>query len=259
MDIRLDGRCALITGGSAGLGLAMGRLFASSGARVGLVGRQVAALEKAKNEIEHSGGQVAVCSSDITTLEGCTHAYDNITEALGAPDILINNAGSSMRGPFLSVSDQDWQDDLDLKLFGAVRLSRLVLPHMRAQKWGRIINVLNVAAKMPEADGAPTAVSRAAGMALMKILAHENAPYNVLVNAMLVGKIRSSQWERRHAKADDGSTLEQWYAQQGAKLPMGRLGNAEEFASLACFLASDAGSYISGTAINVDGALSRAV
>lgn len=67
MDIRLDGRCALITGGSAGLGLAMGRLFASSGARVGLVGRQVAALEKAKNEIEHSGGQVAVCSSDITT------------------------------------------------------------------------------------------------------------------------------------------------------------------------------------------------
>ena len=119
--------------------------------------------------------------------------------------------------------------------------------------------MLNVGAKTPPAEGAPTAVSRAAGMALMKVLANEGAPHNVLVNGMLVGKIRSEQWERRHAADPRDITLEEWYAEAGQEQPMGRLGLAEEFANMACFLASDAGSYVNGAAINVDGGLCKAV
>ncbi|MBT3909319.1 MAG: SDR family oxidoreductase, partial [Rhodospirillaceae bacterium] len=191
--------------------------------------------------------------------EDCQRAVAEAEAGLGGIDILVNNAGTSQRGPFLEVSDELWQDDLDLKLFASIRLSRLVIPGMRERHWGRIINVLNVGAKTPPAEGAPTAVSRAAGMALMKVLANEGAPHNVLVNGMLVGKIRSEQWERRHAADPRDITLEEWYAEAGQEQPMGRLGLAEEFANMACFLASDAGSYVNGAAINVDGGLCKAV
>ena len=152
-----------------------------------------------------------------------------------------------------------WQDDLDLKLFASIRLTRLLFPGMCERRWGRIINVLNVGAKIPSAEGAPTQVTRAAGMALMKVLAGEGAPHNVLVNGMLVGKIRSDQWERRHAADERGLTLEEWYDDAGQTQPLGRLGYAEEFANMACFLCSEQGSYINGAAINVDGGLCQAV
>ena len=166
---------------------------------------------------------------------------------------MVNNAGTSQRGDFLELSDEIWQDDLDLKLFSAVRLCRLVIPGMRSRKWGRIINVLNLGAKVPNGGGAPTAVSRAAGMALTKILANENAGFNILVNGLLVGRIRSDQWERRHAADTRGLSLEEWYEDAAKQLNIDRFGTAEEFANMATFLASDAGSYINGTAINVDG------
>ncbi len=260
MDVRLDGRAAIITGGSAGLGKAMAMEFTRSGGKVAIIGRDQARLDTAKTEIEAvSPGSIAAISADIRSAETCQEACAAATDALGDIDILVNNAGTSQRGPFLDVSDDLWQDDLDLKLFAAIRLSRLVLPGMRERRWGRIINVLNVGAKMPGAEGAPTAVSRAAGMALMKVLANENAPFNVLVNSMHVGKIRSEQWERRHAKDTRGLSLEEWYAEEGKSQPMGRLGTAEEFAAMACFLVSDKGSYINGAAINVDGGLCKTV
>lgn len=260
MDVRMDGRNAIITGGSAGLGKAMAMEFNRSGADVAIVGRRQEALDAAKAEIETAGaGKVAAISADIRLAEDCRRVVSEAEAALGPVDILVNNAGTSQRGPFLEVSDGLWQDDLDLKLFAAIRLSRLVIPGMRDRRWGRIINVLNVGAKTPPAEGAPTAVSRAAGMALMKVLANENAPYNVLVNGMLVGKIRSDQWERRHAADERGLTLDEWYADAGREQPMGRLGYAEEFAAMACFLCSEQGAYINGAAINVDGGLCKAV
>ena len=108
---------------------------------------------------------------------------------------------------------------------------------------------------------APTAISRAAGMALMKVLADENAAYNVLVNGLLVGRIQSEQWEQRHAADPRNLTLEDWYVEAANQLGIriGRFGTAEEFANIATFLASDAGSYINGAAINVDGGLSPVV
>ena len=175
----------------------------------------------------------------------------------GAEVAIVARRADVLNAPFVSVTDAEWQADLDLKLFGAIRLCRLAFPGMTERKWGRIINVLNSGAKAPPPSGAPTAVTRAAGMALTKVLAGEGAPHNVLVNSLHVGKIESDQWVRRAAK--DGKDLDQLYDEMGKELPMGRMGKAEEFAAAACFLASDAGSYICGAAINVDGGLSPVV
>ena len=131
---------------------------------------------------------------------------------------------------------------------------------MRERKWGRIVNVLNIGAKAPDANSTPTSVSRAAGLALTKVLSQENAQHNVLVNAMLVGLIESDQWQRRHKSANDGKSYQEFIAAMAkGRIPLGRMGKAEEFARLACFLCSDAGSFITGVAINVDGGASPVV
>jgi NAD(P)-dependent dehydrogenase (short-subunit alcohol dehydrogenase family) len=261
MQIRLDGRTALITGASKGLGRAMAVSFAEAGAAVALVARRPAELEAAKAGIaaRFQGARVAAIPADVSTAEGCARAVEAAAAALGPVDILVNNAGTSQRGPFPQVDDALWQADLDLKLFAAIRLSRAVWGGMAERKWGRIINVLAIAAKAPAAESAPTAVSRAAGMALTKILANEGARHGILVNAMLVGLFDSEQHQRRHAGMKSDQSYEEWLAKAGAGLPLGRYGRPEEFAALATFLVSDAASYITGTAINVDGGRSPVV
>ncbi len=261
MQISLGGRNAIITGGSKGLGLAIAKAFAEAGGNVAIVARDKDSLGKAEAEIKAAapGAKVVAISANIATEEGCKAAHDGAVAALGQVDILVNNAGTSQRGPFLEISDELWQHDLDLKLFAAIRLGRLVWPGMAERKWGRIINVLNTGAKAPPAEGAPTAVSRAAGMALTKIQANEGAKHNILVNALLVGLIDSDQHRRRHAASKTNESYEEWLAKLGASLPMGRYGKAEEFAATALFLCSEGGSYIAGTAINVDGGRSPVV
>jgi 3-oxoacyl-[acyl-carrier protein] reductase len=261
MDIRLDGRTALITGGSLGLGRAMGMAFAQSGARVALVARRPDVLEQARAEIREAvpKAQVALLSCDVSDGKAVPQAFAQAERELGPVDILVNNAGTSRTGKFETITDEVWQQDFDLKLFAAIRLARLALPGMKARRWGRIVNVLNTGAKAPQPGGAPTAVTRAAGMALTKVLAGEGAPFNVLVNAMLVGLIESDQWVQRHPKEAPNLTFEQYLQEKGKAVPMGRMGKAEEFANMACFLASDRASYITGTAINVDGGRSPVV
>lgn len=173
----------------------------------------------------------------------------------GKIDIVVNNAGIAQTGPFASISDEIWQADFDLKLFAAIRLTRLVWPQLVERRWGRVINVLNIGAKAPKAASGPTSVSRAAGMALTKVLAGEGAPHNVLVNALHVGLIDSDQWVREHAQAGSGS-YDDFLADMAKGVPLGRVGTAEEFANVACFLASDLASYVTGTSINVDGNMS---
>jgi 3-oxoacyl-[acyl-carrier protein] reductase len=261
MDIRLDGRAALITGGSKGLGLATAIRFAEAGASVAILARSAETLEAAKAVISQAGrgAAVAAVACDVTDPTALQRAFDSVVSALGKVDILVNNAGTSQTGKFEDITDAVWQADLDLKLFAAIRLSRLVLPQMCARRWGRIINVLATAAKAPRGGSAPTSVSRAAGMALTKVLASEYAADNVLVNALLVGRIVSDQIARRHRAIGTNAPLDAYIREQGAGIPLGRMGEAEEFANLACFLASDAGSYVTGTAINVDGGLSPVV
>ncbi|NQW08861.1 MAG: SDR family oxidoreductase [Alphaproteobacteria bacterium] len=256
MQVRLDGRIALITGGSLGIGRAIAATFAESGAGVALVARRQDVLDEAATAIRAAtGGEVIAIAADVATAKGCEHAVDRAQAVLGPIDILVNNAGSSKRGPFEEHDDAVWQADLDLKLFAAIRLCRRVMPEMRERRWGRVINILNTGAKAPPGQGAPTAVTRAAGMALTKALANEYAPHNVLVNALLVGRIESDQWVRRHADETGDRSLDDYYAEMGRSIPMGRVGTAEEFAAMACLLASDRGGYVTGTAINVDGGL----
>jgi 3-oxoacyl-[acyl-carrier protein] reductase len=260
MDIRLDGKKALITGGSKGLGLAMATLFAASGADVAILARRPEVLEEAKRAIgETARGRVVAVAADVSKADEVKRAHDKVVSQLGAIDILVNNAGTSQTGKFEEITDEVWQADLDLKLFGAIRLARLVFPGMKQRRWGRIINVLNIGAKAPRAGGAPTVVSRAAGMALTKVLAGEGAPHNVLVNALLVGLIVSDQWVRRHAAQGANVPFADFTGKMAANVPLGRMGTAEEFANVACFLASDAAGYVTGTAINVDGGSSPVV
>jgi 3-oxoacyl-[acyl-carrier protein] reductase len=256
MNMLMPGRKALITGGSLGIGRAIAERFLLAGADVAIVARRAEVLAEAKAHLDGLGkGKVVTVAVDVAGADGCATAFAQAEKAFGQVDVLVNNAGTSQRGAFENISDALWQADLDLKLFAQIRLSRLALPGMKARRWGRIVNVLNTGAKAPPAEGAPTAVSRAAGMALTKVIAGEGAAHNVLCNALLVGRIESDQWVRRHAGEKKNQTLDEYYAEMGKTLPMGRLGTAEEFANAALFLASDAGSYINGTAINVDGGL----
>ena len=254
MEIRLDGKSAVVTGGSKGLGLAIAKEFAASGADVAILARDPATLADAKGQIQRGAkGKVAAVSCDVSKMAPIKAAYDQVMSEFGKIDIFVNNAGQSTRGPSETLTDEMWQADLDLKLFAQIRFCRLILPQMKQRKWGRIISVLNIGAKAPGADSAPTSVSRAAQMAFTKALSQEGAPHNVLANSLHVGVIVSDQIVRRHRREGANVSLENFIAQAGRAVPLGRMGRAEEFAAVATFLASDAASYVTGCAINVDG------
>jgi NAD(P)-dependent dehydrogenase (short-subunit alcohol dehydrogenase family) len=246
-------RVAVVTGGSKGIGLAVARRFAESGAKVAIVARGADSLADARQLLARDGLGVRDYVCDVSRAPDISNAFDAICSDFGKIDILVNNAGTSRAMAFEAISDDIWQEDLDLKLFAAIRFSRLVWKGMKERKWGRIINVLNTFAKAPTSKTAPTSVSRAAGMALTKVMATEGAEHNILVNAMLVGLIVSDQWIKRHAATGAQGPFEEFTRDLGKSVPLGRMGTPEEFANLACFLASDQGSYITGTAINVDG------
>ena len=260
MEYRLDDRTALITGSSLGLGRAMAAAFHSAGANVALLARREGPLEEARKEIEAApGGRVRAYACDVTDSRQIEETHARVLADLGAVDILVNNAGQSQTGAFEEITDAVWQADLDLKLFAAIRFSRLVFPGMKERRWGRIVNILNTAAKAPPPRSAPTSVSRAAGMALTKVLSGEGAPHNVLVNALMIGSIKSDQIRRGYEASGSPLSFDEYVARAGERLPMGRVGEAEECASVALFLVSEAASYLTGCAINMDGGVSRVV
>lgn len=256
MLIDLSGRTAIITGASQGLGRAMAARFSASGANVALVSRDADRLDAAIEGMRaEARGALLAVPCDITDEAARSGAIAQVEHAFGAIDILVNNAGSSRRGP---VEEQDRMavlSDLDLKLLAPLALIQAVLPGMKTQRWGRILNVTAIVGKTPDGGSLPTSVSRGAGITMTKALSKELAPWNILVNTLCVGKIKSGQWERRHAAQGAGQSYEEFLRPTAATVPLGRMGEAEEFAAVACFLASDAASYVTGTAINVDGGL----
>jgi NAD(P)-dependent dehydrogenase (short-subunit alcohol dehydrogenase family) len=177
-----------------------------------------------------------------------------VVDRFGRIDILVNNAGTSARGKFLEVDDATWSSDLELKVFGAIRCTRLAVPHMKKQGGGRIINITISSAKQPGAESMPTSVSRAAGLAITKALSKEFAADNILVNTVCIGKIKSGQHERRYTR--DGISAEEYYAKMARDIPMKRVGEAAEAANAIVFFASDAASYITGSSLNLDGGIS---
>lgn len=260
MKIDLSGRTALVTGGSRGLGLAMCERFAASGAKVIAIARDPAVLEAAVADVAaKTGGEIAGYVCDMAQERQIRDVFARIEAAHGGVDILVNNAGASATSPFADLDPAALREDFEGKVVGAAVLAQLVLPHMKGQRWGRIINVLSIVAKAAPAGSAPTSLSRAAGLSMTNLMAKDLAPHNILVNALCAGKIESGQWQRRYEAAGRPGTYEAFLNETGGQVPMGRMGRAEEFAAVACFLASDAASYLSGTSINIDGGLSPIV
>ena len=263
MDLGLTGKVALVTGGSEGIGKAAALSMAAEGATVVICARRPDVLDAAAGEIRQAtGGEVMAVPTDVAQPDQLKGLFDRVIEAYGRIDILVNNAGTSAAGYFEEVTDEVWQTDLDVKLFAAIRCSRIAIPHMKAQGGGRIINVTNLGGKAPGARSVPTSVSRAAGIALTKAMSKDYACDNILVNTVCIGLIKSGQhehrWERQHA-ANPDLTLDGFYADMGSRVPMGRVGEGAEAGDIIAFLASERASYITGVAINIDGGTSTVV
>ena len=184
-------------------------------------------------------------AADMSKAEDVERFMKAVIDRFGRVDILVNNAGTSKRGAFLELTDEEWAADFEFKVFGAIRCTRLAVPHMKKNGGGRIVNITISSAKQPGAESYPTSVSRAAGLAITKALSKEFAASNILVNTVCIGRIKSGQHERRYKR--QGQTAEQYYAESAKGIPMGRVGEAEEVANVIAFLASDAASYVTGS------------
>jgi NAD(P)-dependent dehydrogenase (short-subunit alcohol dehydrogenase family) len=255
MDLELADKVFLITGGSSGLGRALAERLLEQGARgVGLMARDSERLADAAGALRESGGDVLELAGDVRRPEDLERFVEATTGRWGRIDGVANNAGELAAGPFAEHDDTVWEQDLGLKLMGAVRLTRLALPALRETR-GAVLNTLAISGKAPEALTTPTSVSRAAGLALTKALSRELAAEGIRVNAVLIGVIESGQLERYATQA--GITPQEYYQRMvnSSKIPLGRVGRPGEFADLGAFLLSARAAYLTGAAINLDGGL----
>ena len=265
MDLGLTNKVAIITGGSEGIGKAAAQRMAEEGARVVIVARRPEVLEAAAQDIRTAtNGVVLPVPGDVAEPDTIHRVVQTTLDNFGRIDILVNNAGVSMAKPFENVSDDDWESDFDLKVWGAVRFMRAVISEMRKVGGGRIINVTNLGGRTPGASSMPTSISRAAGIAITKGLSKDLAKDNILVNTVCIGLIKSGQHERRYAQLQETSadvTLEAFYADRvkARGVPLGRVGEAHEAGDVITFLASERASYLTGVAINIDGGTSAVV
>ena len=263
MDLGLTGKVAIITGGSDGIGLAAAISMAREGARVAIAARRPDVLEQAAERVRaETGGDVLPIRCDVTDEAQVQAMVQRVVEEWGTVDVLVNNAGSSAAAKFDTVTNDAWDADIGLKVYGAVYCSRAVLPFMRASGGGRIINITTVGGKAPTPSSLPTTLSRAAGLALTKAMSKDLAEDNILVNSVCIGLIKSGQHERRYERTQERNpsmTLDQFYEAEGGRVPLGRIGEADEAGDVICFLASERASYLTGTAINIDGGLSPVI
>jgi len=254
VELGLKGKVAVVTGATEGIGRATALKLAKEGARVAICARRQEPLDRASAELRKAGAEVLAVSADMSKSADIERFMKAVVERFGRVDILVNNAGTSMRGKFLELDDAKWDSDIELKVFGAIRCTRLAVPHMKKNGGGRIVNITISSAKQPGAESYPTSVSRAAGLALTKALSKEYAPDNIRVNTVCIGKIKSGQHERRYTR--EGRSAEEYYKETSKDIPLGRVGEAEEVANVITFLVSDAASYVTGTSVNLDGGIS---
>lgn len=253
MDLGLKGKTVLVTAGSQGLGRACAAGFAREGARVVICGRSQEGLDDA---LAHIPGGVAM-QADLSQSDAIDAFMARVASEVGGVDVLVNNAGGPPPGPFDVLSDADWQVAMDLTLMSAVRCSRHVLPHMRQQKWGRIMTISSYGVKQPVPNLTLSNSLRMAVLGWSKTLASQVAGDNILVNTLCPGWTQTQRVTSllTQKAAASGSTLEAEEAAIVSGIPLGRMGRPEELANLAVFLGSQAASYITGSAIAVDGGL----
>ncbi|MDE2842504.1 MAG: SDR family oxidoreductase [Chloroflexota bacterium] len=265
MDLGLTDKVAIVTGGSEGIGKAAAQRMAEEGARVVIVARGQEKLDQAALDIRTATeGMVLPVSADVSHPDSAEQVVQTALDNFGRVDILVNNAGVSLAKPFEDVTDDEWEYDFDLKVWGAVRLIRRSIPEMRKVGGGRIINVTNLGGRTPGAGSMPTSISRATGIAITKGLSKDLAKDNILVNTVCIGIVKSGQHTRRYdrlVETNPDLTLDEFYEQTAIArgVPLGRIAETEEAGDVIAFLASERASYLTGIAINIDGGTSPVV
>ena len=262
MDLGLRDKTAVISGGSAGIGLACAMAMAAEGCRIVLVARNAQRLEAAAAEVrKRSGREVHAIAADLSSLEGVEAMIDTAHALLGRIDILVNNAGSIRAGAFLEIPDEQWLEDWNLKLLGYIRAARGVFPLMQKQGGGRIVNVIGSAARQVIPNYLVGGAANAALINFTKGLSDLGAKHGIFVKAASPGAVQTERWENRmklEAKAE-GRSYDDVRAERIASYPLGRIVTPEECADLVCFLASSRSDMLNGVTITIDGGWSRGV
>ena len=263
MDLLIKGRRALVTGASLGIGRAVAEELAREGCDVAMVARTEDTLRQAADDIARaSGRRVVAVPADASVPEAVVNAVQQATQALGgAIDILVNNAGSTPEDGIDRVDFAKWQYSIALKQFGYARFAQLVLPAMRAQKWGRIVNVIGRSGHQPRPVYLAGGSVNAGLLSFTKALAEDCAKDNVLVTGVNPGPIDTPRWRslREAAVRTRGITADQYDDRAIAGVPLGRIGTSEEVAAVVLFLCSERASFVTGEIVNIDGGGTRCI
>ncbi|MCU0542618.1 MAG: SDR family oxidoreductase [Oscillatoriaceae cyanobacterium Prado104] len=258
MDLNLFGKTAIVTGGSAGIGLATAKALYSEGASVAIAARNPERLEKAANtirELPNLGNKVLPISADLTQAEDIEKVVSKTLAEFGRIDILINNAGSARAGSFLDLSDETFLDAWNLKLLGYIRLVKAVVPHLKSQGDGRIVNIIGGAGRTPRPNFLPGGTTNAALLNFTRGISKELAQDNIRINAISPGLTATERAEdlAQQTAQSRGISVDEVKAESLKAIPLGKLVQPEEIADLALFLVSDRAASITGTEILVDG------
>jgi 3-oxoacyl-[acyl-carrier protein] reductase len=262
MDFGLSDRVAIVAGASRGLGRAIAFGFAREGANVAICARTSERLLETAKLIEEKFRVTAVAiTADLRNAEDIERVVDTTAKKFNRIDILLNNAGGPPPKSFEESNREDWERAIGLNFLAGVRLIQLVLPHMKARKWGRIINILSSGLKQPIDSLIQSNAARAAMAGAAKTLSREVAAHGILVNNICPGRIQTERVDEVDVATAQrrGIGVEEVRHESCREIPMGRYGRPEEFANAAVFLASDCASYITGCTLQVDGGYIRSL
>jgi NAD(P)-dependent dehydrogenase (short-subunit alcohol dehydrogenase family) len=257
MSHRLANQVAIITGASRGIGLAIAKAYAAEGATLCLVATDTARLDEVKDSLGLSADQIMTVGVNVTDREACFRAVDAVIARFGRVDVLVNNAGVYRSKSFLEYSAQDFQDMLDVNLFGVLHFMQACLPGMQERKHGRIINMASTAGKWGSRNQSAYNVSKHAVVGITRCVALEASPYAVTVNAICPGFIQTDMVEalKTQVAQTTGVSTEEMVKAALTRVPLGRVLNPSEIAGLAVYLGSAESSGMTGQSIHVDGGM----
>ncbi len=253
-------KVALVTGASRGIGNACALALVAEGARVCVTARNQELLARTVEDINASGGEGMFVAADLTSVEGCKSVVDACVEKWGGVDVLVNVAGAAGGGDILDLPVDLIGDALALKSYGYLRMAQLVIPHMRENKWGRVVNIGGGAGASPTRGNIPTSLANASVYNITRALSDAVSADGILVNVINPGMTNTQRArDNQQARADrEGVNVEDLLKDLGSKLPAGRIAEPEEIARVACFFASEACSYVFGSSVYMDGGQRRA-